>query len=80
MHMHVHMHVHMHMHMHMSHVHAHVTCNMYALRRYVWCQGCGHGGHVDCLRGWFGQCAECPAGCGHRCQLSAAPPRGRDAV
>ena len=37
---------------------------------YVWCQGCGHGGHLDHLQAWFSQSTDCPAGCGHRCQAN----------
>jgi hypothetical protein len=49
---------------------------------YVWCPGCGHGGHLDHALQWFsgldGKVREvCPTGCGHRCnmtkQLSAFP-------
>ena len=45
------------------------VCQLPARGLYVWCQGCGHGGHVECMRGWFAHEIECPAGCGHRCQL-----------
>jgi hypothetical protein len=35
---------------------------------WVWCHGCGHGGHLDHLLEWFAhESAECPSGCGHRC-------------
>jgi len=34
---------------------------------YVWCPGCGHGGHIDHLQEWFAANSECPTGCGHRC-------------
>ncbi|CAG8475081.1 4611_t:CDS:10 [Paraglomus occultum] len=34
---------------------------------YAWCQGCSHGGHLQCLKGWFKDRPECPTGCGHRC-------------
>ena len=36
----------------------------------VWCQGCGHGGHVHHLRQWMSQRAGCPAGCGHQCEYA----------
>lgn len=33
---------------------------------YVWCPGCGHGGHVDCIRKWLREWSnQCPTGCGH---------------
>ena len=44
-------------------------CNTAVRGLYVWCQGCGHGGHLEHLRGWFANHTECPAGCGHQCQL-----------
>ncbi|KAI9091560.1 WD40-repeat-containing domain protein [Phlyctochytrium arcticum] len=34
---------------------------------YAWCQGCSHGGHVDCFEGWFAESLECCTGCGHQC-------------
>lgn len=41
---------------------------------WVWCQGCGHGGHAACLSAWHAQDGElfsggeCPIrGCGHAC-------------
>lgn len=42
---------------------------------YVWCPGCGHGGHLDHALQWFGgQSGKgvremCPTGCGHRCNM-----------
>lgn len=39
---------------------------------YVWCQGCGHGGHLQHLKDWFDGNSLCPtAGCGHICTLSS---------
>ena len=38
---------------------------------YVWCPGCGHGGHVKHLQEWFATNKECPTGCGHKCHLAA---------
>ncbi|KAI9773136.1 MAG: SEA (Seh1-associated) complex subunit [Geoglossum simile] len=39
--------------------------------RWSWCQGCGHGGHDECIRSWFGDPAAegcCPGrGCLHDC-------------
>lgn len=52
---------------------------------YVWCPGCGHGGHLQHALQWFGGLTgkqvrtACPTGCGHRCNLvqmvSTAFPR-----
>lgn len=34
----------------------------------LWCQICGHGGHVKEMKKWFSEKnATCPAGCGHAC-------------
>lgn len=38
---------------------------------YVWCPGCGHGGHVKHLQEWFALNQECPTGCGHKCHMAA---------
>ncbi|PRP88387.1 hypothetical protein PROFUN_03301 [Planoprotostelium fungivorum] len=35
--------------------------------RYVWCQICGHGGHIEHLSEWFSEEKMCPTGCGHKC-------------
>lgn len=40
-------------------------------RLYVWCQGCGHGGHIDCMKDWFKDYVFCPSGCGHVCDYGA---------
>ena len=45
------------------------VCQLPVRGLYVWCQGCGHGGHAHHLQRWFEQSTECPAGCGHVCQL-----------
>lgn len=43
---------------------------------FVWCPGCGHGGHLDHALEWFGGMdgkpirESCPTGCGHKCNLS----------
>jgi len=39
---------------------------------YVWCQGCGHGGHLSHLKAWFEETGNknCPAGCGHLCEYN----------
>ncbi|KAI8898043.1 WD40-repeat-containing domain protein [Globomyces pollinis-pini] len=44
-----------------------VVCHKVVKGVYVWCQFCSHGGHMECLDGWF--CGEtmCPTGCGHEC-------------
>ena len=31
------------------------------------CMGCGHGGHVQCVKVWFKTSVECATGCGCRC-------------
>mmetsp|Transcript_19354 Transcript_19354/g.27361 ORF Transcript_19354/g.27361 Transcript_19354/m.27361 type:complete len:142 (-) Transcript_19354:437-862(-) len=42
---------------------------------FVWCPGCGHGGHLDHALQWFGGMSGkgvrevCPTGCGHKCNL-----------
>eukprot|EP00934_Nitzschia_sp_Nitz4_P001856 Nitzschia sp. Nitz4//scaffold43_size134323//5968//9728//NITZ4_003276-RA/size134323-augustus-gene-0.212-mRNA-1//1//CDS//3329551879//1856//frame0 len=42
---------------------------------FVWCPGCGHGGHLEHALEWFGGInggtarESCPTGCGHRCNL-----------
>jgi len=51
---------------------------------FVWCPGCGHGGHLEHALQWFGGLngkavrTVCPTGCGHRCnfvQMASAFPR-----
>eukprot|EP00566_Odontella_aurita_P004060 CAMPEP_0113564672 /NCGR_PEP_ID=MMETSP0015_2-20120614/21750_1 /TAXON_ID=2838 /ORGANISM="Odontella" /LENGTH=1222 /DNA_ID=CAMNT_0000466781 /DNA_START=16 /DNA_END=3680 /DNA_ORIENTATION=- /assembly_acc=CAM_ASM_000160 len=46
---------------------------------FVWCPGCGHGGHLEHAIEWFGGEDSggagglrefCPTGCGHKCNLS----------
>jgi len=34
----------------------------------AWCQGCGHGGHLEHMQAWFAAETLCPTGCGHQCQ------------
>jgi len=36
---------------------------------FVWCPGCGHGGHLDHALEWFRTNETCPTGCGHKCNL-----------
>ncbi|KAJ2170523.1 hypothetical protein EV181_007943, partial [Coemansia sp. RSA 532] len=41
-----------------------VVCSMWVRGRFVWCKGCGHGGHAEHLWEWFdgmGQ-EQCPSG------------------
>ena len=49
------------------------VCQLPVRGMHAWCQGCGHGGHANCLRDWLTTSTECPAGCGHRCQLRLVP-------
>ncbi|GFN78137.1 WD repeat-containing protein 24-like [Plakobranchus ocellatus] len=35
-----------------------------------WCQGCGHGGHMEHMQEWLEINPKCPAGCGHLCEYS----------
>ena len=51
---------------------------------FVWCPGCGHGGHLEHALQWFGGLngkavrSVCPTGCGHKCnlvQMSTSFPR-----
>lgn len=37
---------------------------------FAWCQGCAHGGHLNCLRRWYDKQTLCPTGCGHHCQYT----------
>ncbi|KAJ2725431.1 SEA (Seh1-associated) complex subunit [Coemansia sp. Benny D115] len=52
-----------------------VVCEMPSKGRFIWCRGCGHGGHAKHMVEWFGdnKDTECPSGCGHVCvpQLAA---------
>ena len=39
---------------------------------FVWCQVCGHGGHLQHIQEWLKAHTQCPTGCGHNCvQLKA---------
>ncbi|KAL7271336.1 SEA (Seh1-associated) complex subunit [Rhizina undulata] len=52
-----------------------MVCMQTVRGRYTMCQGCAHGGHEDCVRGWFegdgkpgASCGICPVfGCLHEC-------------
>lgn len=52
------------------------VCRLPVRGPWVWCQGCGHGGHLHCYEGWFGdgtpqppQRRLCPTGCNHLCNM-----------
>ena len=45
---------------------------------YVWCQGCGHGGHVDHMRQWFKNHSYCPTGCLHICKWEQLEVKNND--
>ncbi|KAJ2368564.1 SEA (Seh1-associated) complex subunit, partial [Coemansia sp. RSA 2607] len=47
-----------------------VVCEQPTDGRFIWCQGCGHGGHAEHISDWFGVRKQqmCPSGCGHACQ------------
>lgn len=44
-------------------------CHVAVRGMFTWCQGCAHGGHLQHMRQWFKDNAQCPAGCGHHCEL-----------
>jgi hypothetical protein len=50
-------------------------CHQPVKGMYVWCPGCGHGGHLDHALQWFGGSSGnsvrevCPTGCGHKCNM-----------
>jgi len=44
------------------------VCHAVVKGLFVWCQGCGHGGHIRHIQDWIGKRSDCPAGCGHHCQ------------
>jgi hypothetical protein len=45
------------------------VCRQPVKGMYVWCQGCGHGGHLSHIREWFQVQGQklCPSGCAHYC-------------
>lgn len=49
------------------------VCRLPVRGAWVWCQGCGHGGHLQCYERWFAGKAParrlCPTGCNHQCEL-----------
>ena len=54
-------------------------CDLPVRGSFVWCQGCGHGGHADHLYEYFVThgATECPAGCGHVCVLEFSSEKAR---
>jgi hypothetical protein len=54
-------------------------CQLPVRGSYVWCQGCGHGGHADHLREWFQSNQACPTGCGHVCNFQRNPSASSEA-
>ena len=44
------------------------VCHELVAGVYVWCQGCGHGGHLEHIEDWLAANLNCPAGCGHSCE------------
>lgn len=36
---------------------------------FIWCDGCGHGGHAEHVDQWFKRYSWCPSGCLHECTL-----------
>lgn len=46
------------------------VCHHVVKGLFVWCQGCGHGGHLQHIMNWMQTNSHCPAGCGHPCEYS----------
>eukprot|EP01102_Stenamoeba_stenopodia_P018933 TRINITY_DN7028_c0_g1_i1.p1 TRINITY_DN7028_c0_g1~~TRINITY_DN7028_c0_g1_i1.p1 ORF type:complete len:798 (-),score=135.63 TRINITY_DN7028_c0_g1_i1:38-2431(-) len=46
-----------------------VICHQPVKGVFVWCQGCGHGGHANHISQWFSKEKRCPSGCGHICTI-----------
>lgn len=46
------------------------VCHHVVKGLFVWCQGCGHGGHLQHIMNWMQTNSYCPAGCGHPCEYS----------
>ncbi|KAJ1845045.1 SEA (Seh1-associated) complex subunit, partial [Coemansia sp. RSA 2708] len=46
-----------------------VVCESPVRGRFIWCKGCGHGGHAVHMWDWFREMEQeqCPSGCGHAC-------------
>jgi len=51
------------------------VCNQPVKGLYAWCQGCGHGGHLQHMEEWFSKNTACPLGCGHLCNYKLARRR-----
>jgi SEA/GATOR complex protein SEA2/WDR24 len=50
-------------------------CRRAVRGHFVWCSGCGHGGHIEHMRQWFAAGNDfCPTGCNHRCNLRLSKP------
>ena len=45
------------------------VCRLPVRGPWVWCQGCGHGGHLACYENWFAHQRLCPTGCNHLCNM-----------
>lgn len=43
------------------------VCQLVVRGLYAWCQGCGHGGHLEHMKQWFLNHSKC-ACCGHLCE------------
>ncbi|XP_028823018.1 GATOR2 complex protein WDR24 isoform X2 [Denticeps clupeoides] len=46
------------------------VCHHVVRGLFVWCQGCGHGGHLEHMRSWLRDNTHCPTGCGHLCEYT----------
>jgi len=46
------------------------VCQIPVKGLFVWCQGCGHGGHLIHMKEWYKLNTHCPTGCGHKCEYS----------
>lgn len=55
------------------------VCRLPVRGPWVWCQGCGHGGHLACYEKWFAHQRLCPTGCNHLCNL-ASDELGENAI
>ncbi|RDD42689.1 WD repeat-containing protein 24 [Trichoplax sp. H2] len=44
------------------------VCHLPVKGLYVWCHGCGHGGHLQHMKEWIKKNHVCPTGCKHRCE------------
>ena len=45
-------------------------CHIPVKGLFSWCQGCGHGGHLNHMKEWYKLYSYCPTGCGHKCEFS----------